>query len=398
MDKRLKLIGWMVMLCIVIITIACKDDGQGDDPEPVLPKLNVSNVTIFEGDASTTFNFKVGLSAVSETTVTADFMSEDGTAGEGEDYIPQSGTLSIAPGEQEFTIAIEIVTDTLKEADETFSLIIANAVNATIQVNEGIGTIRNDDTFVFIPSDGYITPESYTGYNLVWQDEFDGTEINSNNWTHEIGAGGWGNEESQYYTNRSDNSRVQDGNLIIEAKEESFSGSDYTSARMITAGKQEFQFGRIDVRAILPEGQGIWPAIWMLGGNIWDIGWPACGEIDIMELVGHEPSKVHGTAHWGPQGQTFSNNAGESISLSREKFSDKYHVFSIIWEQGQIKWLMDDQQFFQITDDNITETYRFDNNFFFIFNIAVGGIWPGYPDATTQFPQQMVVDYIRVFQ
>jgi len=396
---RLYKLFLLFVICTVVFTTACKDDGGGDDPQPDLPKLNVSNVTIFEGDANTTFNFKIGLNAVSELAVNVDYRTEEITAAENTDFIPQNGSLSIAPGEQEYTLSIEIVTDTLKEADEEFKVIISNPVNATIQNSEGIGTIRNDDTYIFVPADGYITPESYTGYDLVWQDEFDGNELNQNDWSYEIGAGGWGNNELQYYTDRADNSRVQDGNLIIEAKQESFSGSNYTSARLITSGKQSFTWGRVDIRAILPEGQGVWPALWMLGENIWTIGWPACGEIDIMELVGHEPSTVHGTAHWGPQGQTFSNNAGTGFNLSGgEKFSDKYHVFSIIWEPGKIKWLVDDQQYFQIENADINEAYRFDDEFFFIFNIAVGGNWPGSPDASTQFPQQMIVDYIRVFQ
>lgn len=397
MDMNLKIWSKLFLVFTVLLVWACKDNGP-DDPQPELPKLNVSNVTIFEGDGSTTFNFKVALSAVSETAVTADFITEEITAGENSDFIPQSGTLSIAPGEQEYTIAIEIVTDTIQEPDEEFKVIISNATNATILNSEGLGTIRNDDNYVFIPADGYITPLSYTGYDLVWQDEFDGTELNLNDWTHEQGAGGWGNNELQHYTNRTDNSRVQSGNLIIEAKQESFNGSNYTSARIITRGKQSFTWGRVDIRAILPEGQGIWPALWMLGESFSTVGWPACGEIDIMELVGHQPSTVHGTAHWGPQGQSFSINDGEHIDLNGEKFSDKYHVFSIIWEPGKITWYMDDQQFFQIENSDIDETYRFDDEFFFIFNIAVGGNWPGNPNASTQFPQQMIVDYIRVFQ
>ena len=128
------------------------------------------------------------------------------------------------------------------------------------------------------------------------------------------------------------------------------------------------------------------------------MGWPACGEIDIMEMVGHEPSTTHGTAHWGPQGQGFSTYQGGDYKISGEKFSDAYHVFSIIWEPGSIKWMVDDNEFFKITTANVNGNYPFNGEFFFIFNIAVGGQWPGSPDATTVFPQQMHVDYIRIFQ
>ena len=136
----------------------------------------------------------------------------------------------------------------------------------------------------------------------------------------------------------------------------------------------------------------------MLGTNISSVGWPHCGEIDIMELVGHEPGTVHGTAHWGPQGQTWSYNKGTGTTLSSGKFSDEYHVFSIIWEPNSIKWLVDDNQYFQLTNSDVNGTYPFDAEFFFIFNIAVGGTWPGDPDGTTVFPQRMYVDYVRVFQ
>jgi len=267
--------------------------------------------------------------------------------------------------------------------------VISNPVNATLATSEGIGTIRNDDTFI--------------EYNdLVWQDEFNGSgALNSDYWTHEVGTGngGWGNNELQYYREGTSNAFQSDGNLVIEARQEGYNGSPYTSARVITQNKRTFAHGRVDIRAKLPEGQGIWPALWMLGNNFSTVGWPACGEIDIMELVGHEPGTVHGTAHWGPQGQGFSTYQGAPYSLSGgEKFSEEFHVFSIIREPGAITWYVDDNQYFRLTNADVNVAYPFDMDFFFIFNIAVGGNWPGSPDATTQFPQRMFVDYIRVFQ
>ena len=263
---------------------------------------------------------------------------------------------------------------------------------------EGLGTIRNDDTYIDIPEDGYITPESYTGYELVWGDEFNGTALNMEDWTYEVNGDGGGNNELQYYTDRPQNSFLSNGNLVIEAKEESYQGKQYTSARIVTQNKQLFQFGRVDIRAILPKGQGIWPALWMLGTNISSVGWPACGEIDIMELIGHQPSTVYGTIHSGAQGQGYSNHVGQSYTLNGGDFSDEYHVFSLIWEPNSIKWLVDDNQFFSITNADVPGAYPFNDKFFFIFNVAVGGNWPGSPDGTTVFPQQMIVDYVRVFQ
>ena len=383
--------------CILSIA-ACGDKGSEENPTPELPRISISSVTLFEGDENSTFSFKVATSEAFDQEIKVDYTTEEVTAGKEIDFIETSGTLSIPAGSRNGFIEVEVVGDIFKEGDEEFKVILSNPVNATIFEAEGLGTIRNDDTFVDVPEDGYITPDSYVGYDLVWQDEFEGATIDPNNWTHEIGAGGWGNQELQYYTERAENSFISDGNLIIEAKQENFNGSPYTSARMITQNKQTFKYGRVDIRAILPEGQGIWPALWMLGSEFANVGWPACGEIDIMELVGHEPSTVHGTAHWGPQGQSYSHNNGAPYNLLEGKFADEYHVFSIVWEPNSIKWYVNDNQFFSLTPASVNGNYPFNADFFFIFNIAVGGQWPGNPDQTTQFPQRMIVDYIRVFQ
>ncbi len=251
-----------------------------------------------------------------------------------------------------------------------------------------------------IPSKGYTTPLTYPNYTLVWQDEFEGETLNSKNWNFEIGTGswGWGNNELQYYLQR--NTTVKDGILTIEAKEEKVDGSNYTSSRITTKGKQSFKYGRIDIRAALPFGQGIWPAFWMLGDNISSVGWPKCGEIDIMEMVGgtstgNGDNKVHGTLHWFENGER--KYFGNYTKLNSGKFSDEFHVFSIIWDAENIKWFVDDKLFHtqNITSAEMTE---FHEQFFLIFNIAVGGNWPGSPDSSTTFSQKMYVDYIRAFQ
>jgi beta-glucanase (GH16 family) len=375
----------------------------GCDPKPPVvddPDITISvqDVTKFELNENNQFVFQVILSETSEQEITVEYETEEDTAENDDDFIATNGQLNFSAGTKSLSIGVEVIGDEWKESDEQFFVRLSNATNAMIAKPKGVGTIRNEDDKVNIPEDGYITPESYGGYTLNWQEEFDGTMLNTADWTHEIGNSGWGNNESQYYTDSKNNSYLSNGNLVIEAIKEQFQGADYTSARIITQNKKLFTHGRVDVRAILPEGQGIWPAIWMLGTNIGDVGWPACGEIDIMELVGHEPGEVHGTAHWGNQGQGFSHYKGNGYSLSNgEKFSEKYHVFSIIWEPNKITWYVDDNQFFTLSNSDVNGDYPFDLPFFFIFNIAVGGNWPGYPDATTQFPQVMVVDYIRVF-
>lgn len=247
--------------------------------------------------------------------------------------------------------------------------------------------------------EGYFSPETYDGYTLVWQDEFNGSSVNTQDWTFEIGNGcpnncGWGNAELEYY--KKENAWVKDGTLVIEARRETVASNAFTSARMITKDKRSFLYGRIDIRALLPEGQGIWPALWMLGQNVSSVGWPKCGELDIMEMIGGKGREktVHGTLHWYV---TEHAQTSGSYSLPSGTFNDKYHVFSIIWDETSIKWLVDNKQYhvIDITPDHMTE---FHLPQFLIFNVAVGGRWPGNPDTSTRFPQQLKVDYVRVFQ
>jgi hypothetical protein len=266
-------------------------------------------------------------------------------------------------------------------------------------LREDIPVQIEDDNPITVDQ-GYTTPLQYAGYQLVWNDEFDSNNLNSANWVFEIGDGcpnlcGWGNNELQFY--RSQNAWVEGGVLTIEARQESVQNRQYTSTRIKTQGKRSFQYGRVDIRALLPKGQGMWPALWMLGDNIQTIGWPKCGEIDIMELIGGGPGKdnrVHGTLHWDNNGHVYT---GGGYTLPSGTFADAYHVFSIIWDAQSIKWFVNDVKFHEI-DITPAHMNEFHEKFFFIFNIAVGGSWPGSPDNTTRFPQQMKVDYVRVFQ
>lgn len=250
---------------------------------------------------------------------------------------------------------------------------------------------------VTIPSSGAISPTSYPGMTLVWEDDFNGSSINTSNWSFETGRGqnGWGNNELQFY--RRENTSLKDGNLIITAKKESFEGSEYTSSRLVTINKQQFRYGRIDIRAALPRGQGLWPALWMLGSNFPTVGWPKCGEIDIMEMIGGQgrENTVHGTVHWDNNGQRSLLSGSKKISSGT--LADQFHVFSIVWNATSIRWYIDDIEYHTI-DTTPAELDEFRRQFFFIFNVAVGGDWPGSPDASTTFPQHMIVDYVRVFQ
>ena len=245
------------------------------------------------------------------------------------------------------------------------------------------------------------SPLTYDEFYLVWSDEFSGARLDEQNWSHDIGtgSGGWGNNELQYY--RSNNTSVADGFLTITAKRENYGGRNYTSSRIKTEGLVAFTYGRVDIRAKLPRGQGIWPALWALGNNFSEVGWPYSGEIDIMEMIGGSGREdtVHGTVHWNIGGlssayaHTYSGGA-----FTADDFSTGFNVFSVIRTADQIEWRVNDEPYYQFTIDDSASLAAFRKPFFLIFNVAVGGNWPGYPDDATSFPQQMVVDYVRVFE
>lgn len=245
--------------------------------------------------------------------------------------------------------------------------------------------------------------QNLPGWQLVWADEFDQTDGSSpdtNKWVFDIGTGnsGWGNNELQYYTSRTNNARIESGHLIIEALQESFGGRNYTSARLKTQGKHSWTYGRIEARLKLPRGQGIWPAFWMLGTNITSVGWPICGEIDIMENIGSVTNRVHGTIH-GP-GYSGGNGIGGSITLpGGAAFADDFHVFAVEWETNRIRWFMDGQMYFTASPASLPggSEWVFTQPQFILFNLAVGGNWPGSPNASTVFPQRLTVDYVRVY-
>jgi beta-glucanase (GH16 family) len=332
--------------------------------------------------------------------VSVNYATADGTARAGTDYTASSGTLTIAPGQTEVYVDVPIKGDSLRQADQVFYVNLSAPVNATLGTSQATGTIINSD-LLFLPTDstGYTTPTSYAGYHLAWSDEFSGNTLNTQNWGFDIGNNnGWGNQELEYYTSSTNNVFVSAGNLIIEARSESNNGFNYTSGRIKTEGIQQFTYGRIDIRAKLPVLHGMWPALWMLGSNINTVPWPGCGETDIMELVGSNPNRITGSMHWqnadGSEG-TYNNN----YFLSTGDFSQEFHVFSLAWQKDTVQFFVDDHLYVNGSIANVTSgTYPFNLPFFFIFNVAVGGNFPGNPDNTTTFPQRMFVDYVRVFQ
>jgi beta-glucanase (GH16 family) len=240
---------------------------------------------------------------------------------------------------------------------------------------------------------------------LVWSDEFEGDQLDVAKWVPQTGTGtnyglpaGWGNSELQYY--QAENATVAEGFLTITAREQSVSGSDYTSARLRTLGLAAWTYGRMEMRAKMPIGQGLWPAFWMLPSDTRYGGWAASGEIDIVEFLGSEPRRIHGTIHFGDTWPR-SSSAQSSYDLDEGSFNDDFHVFAIEWERGEIRWYVDgilygtQTEWFSTAGDYPAP---FDVDFHLLLNLAVGGNWPGAPDSSTTFPQELVVDYVRVYQ
>lgn len=237
--------------------------------------------------------------------------------------------------------------------------------------------------------------------NLVLAEEFDTDGIpNPEVWDYDIGTGpngdGWGNQELQYYTDRTDNVTVQNGVLLITAKEEPFEGASYTSARLLTKDLFEQRYGRFEARIRLPFGQGIWPAFWMLGADIDENPWPAAGEIDIMEYRGQEPTKILGSVH-GP-GYSAGAAISKEFNLENDRFDTGFHIFGIEWGPEFVNFYVDDMLYNQITPEDVTGPWVFDKPFFILINVAVGGTFVGAPSEETVFPQTMLIDYVRVHE
>jgi len=237
-------------------------------------------------------------------------------------------------------------------------------------------------------------------WRLIWHDEFDGpagAPPDPTLWVAESGARGWGNHEMEHYTKLPENASLDGaGHLVIMALAKP--NGVYTSARLKTQGLFSVTYGKIEARMQIPYGQGIWPAFWMMGADFGDKGWPACGEIDIMENIGKEPFSIHGTVH-GP-GYSGSGGIGGTTTLTNgRRVSDDFHVFAVIWGEDSIQFLLDGEPYFRVTPSSLPAGARwvYNHPFFLLLNLAVGGDWPGTPDRTTEFPQRLVVDYVRVY-
>ncbi len=240
---------------------------------------------------------------------------------------------------------------------------------------------------------------------LTFSDDFDGpagSPPSSKFWNHNLGGGGWGNNELESYTDGSSNSFLDgDGHLIIEARKEKTTGTDkiereYSSARLVSKGKFSQKYGRIEAKIKIPQGQGIWPAFWMLGENIDEVGWPVCGEIDILESIEVVAKTAFGTLH----GPGYSGDSAITRKFeSKIALADDFHIYAIEWSQNEIRWFIDEHCYSTVTPETVKgQDWVFDQPFFMILNLAVGGNWPGNPDSTTTFPQRLIIDYVKVYK
>jgi beta-glucanase (GH16 family) len=373
---------------------------KGNDPGP---GLTINDVSQSRNTVESVMKFRVTLSTASSRDVSVDYTMQEGTAKTPVDFISAGGTLKIPASQTEAFITVTLPADPtdLRQLNLQFKVTLSNPIDCTIAKASATGTIITENgTNLLTDNSGHTSPLTYPGYTLVWSDEFSGNSLDTKVWNYEIGngSGGWGNNELESYTDNTKNSFLSNGNLIIEARRESSGSFNYTSARLTTQNKKVFKFGRIDIRAKLPVGVGIWPALWMLGSNITSVDWPACGEIDIMELIGIKPSTVYGTLHWANSNGVHASK-GSNFQLVSGDYSKEFHVFSLVWGENFLQWFVDDQKFLDISISDVGQTnYPFNANQFLIFNVAVGGNWPGSPDNSTVFPERMFVDYVRVFQ
>ena len=270
------------------------------------------------------------------------------------------------------------------------------------------GDLASSSSSIAAPND--TTGDTPADPTAFWSEDFQSDALDPNIWSYEIGTGewGWGNNEQQYYTDRAENIYVKDGYLHIRAALETdaaaiandFGGKKYTSARIVTKGKFDFAYGTIEARIALPVGKGIWPAFWMLGANIDDASWPLCGEVDIIEAVNDE-SVVYGTHHWSHEGNhaEYGNSTKEYYGTSYPMDISEFHIYKTVWNEKTIAMYVDDFKYQEIgIEDASGEMGTFHKNFFFILNVAVGGQWPGFDIDDAQFPNEMIVDYIRVYR
>lgn len=254
------------------------------------------------------------------------------------------------------------------------------------------------DSDPYVPRERDTSDGDPANWSLIWEDQFDGAAgdpVNAASWNHDVGGDGWGNQQLEHNTDRTENVSLDgQGNLQIVAREESYQGNSYTSGRIHTRGKVNTRYGRIEARIKMPVGQGLWPAFWMMGEDIDFVGWPNCGEIDIMEYRGQQPNRANFAVH-GP-GYSGGMAPNSSTILAGTNLNDDFHTYTMEWTTDTLTWLVDGETYWTLTSGDLSD-WVFDDDFFILLNVAVGGTYVGSPDATTVFPQTMLVDWVRIY-
>lgn len=386
----------MRLIFSALLTCSLLASCSGDEPAgPSSFRLGTELIT--EGAQTSERSVKIIRQGNLNSAVTLDYEITHVGTQESVDLIATSGTLEFLKGSAEAIIPVVVTGDNYTEITEIFKI---NLTTSTSDFELQVSIIDDDEPPAILSyDDGFLSPVLYPSMKSVWSDEFEGTSLNLQSWTYDIGDGcpnlcDWGNNELQLYGDQPSVINVSGGNLTIRAINDN---GIYRSARIKTKGKVELTYGRIDIRAKLPKGKGVWPAMWMLGSNIDTNPWPGCGEIDIMELIGSEPSTVHGTVHYQDNATKGYRTSTGSTTITGETFADKFHVFSAVWDRGRIDWYLDNKLYGSFNYPAESGSI-FRLPYYFLMNVAVGGRWPGSPDNTTVFPQEMVIDYIRVFQ
>ena len=376
----------------MLLAIAC----SSDEPAGV-STFELGTELINEGASTSERQIKIIREGSINSFLELEYKISHLSTEEGIDMVASTGVVQFQKGVSEAFVPVVVTGDSDLEITELFKLELT-LKNSTLEFEINI---QDDDEMpaILSDSDGFYTPVQYPSMRKVWSDEFEGASLNLQSWTYDLGNGcpnlcQWGNNELQLYGDQSNLINLSNGRLIIRAINDN---GVYRSARIKTKGKVELTYGRIDIRAKLPKGKGLWPAFWMLGSNIDSKPWPGCGEIDLMELIGSEPSTVFGTVHYEDVAFKAYRTSTGSASLTGEEFADKFHVFTTVWDKNHLDWYLDNKLFKSFSYPSESGNI-FRLPYYFLMNVAVGGRWPGNPDGTTVFPQEMVVDYIRVYQ
>ena len=372
----------------------------------VTPKIKISTTNFTEGiDEFVVVN--LSLENEIDSLVFVNYKTVSISAEEGKDFEATSGILVFSKDDASHkqSIFIDLLDDDKYEEEENFEIQFTTDSLVNLEKDKiTITILDNDEQITDNDFPGYLTPKSYDGWKLLWADEFGGETLDLDKWNVIVGNGcpslcGFGNNEFQYY--RAENIELVNGLLTIHALKEDFQDRHYTSARILTQDKFFYTFGRMDIRAKLPYSQGLWPALWMMGQNKKTVGWPECGETDVMELRGAIPNTTSSTLHYKNASGKHQNTAVKKHVLEEGNYSDEFHVFTTIWNEHKIEFFVDDIRYHTVFFSSMNfynNTNSFLKDFFILMNVAVGGNFGGNPDSSTQWPQKMEVDYVRVFQ